>query len=197
MSDFLAVDCSSEYLTVAAVKDGRAFVRHIPDCGRNHSVVLSDEIDGALAEAGMTCGDCDFFAAVTGPGSFTGIRIGVATVKGLAMGAGKPAVGITSFDLAAYNVNSENFCVVIDAAHGCYYVRGYGKNAFPPAYLTAEETAALKCPLYGFGDLPFVGYTRLDAGKCLAAAAEKAAAKGYGGLSALYVKRPQAEENAK
>ena len=57
----------------------------------------------------MTLGDCDFFAAVVGAGSFTGIRIGISAVKGFCAATGKPALPITSFDVAAYNtIDSED-----------------------------------------------------------------------------------------
>ena len=81
MADFLAVDTSSRYLTVLAKKGDKTVIRHIGDCAMQHSVILMGEIESALEEAGLTPDGCDYFAAVTGPGSFTGIRIGVATIK--------------------------------------------------------------------------------------------------------------------
>ena len=80
-----------------------------------HSVMLMSEIDKAMNEVGLAPADCDFFAAVTGPGSFTGIRIGVSAAKGFALGADKPLVSITSFELIAYNVTDNIFYTVIDA----------------------------------------------------------------------------------
>ena len=54
MNNFLAVDTSSRYLTVLAVKDGKPFLRHLPDCAMRHSVMLMDEIDKTLTQAGLT-----------------------------------------------------------------------------------------------------------------------------------------------
>ena len=82
MSNFLVIDTSSRYLTVAAVKDGETALRHLPDCAMRHSVMLMSEIDKAMNKVGLAPADCDFFAAVTGPGSFTGIRIGVSAANG-------------------------------------------------------------------------------------------------------------------
>lgn len=202
MSNFLAVDTSSRYLSVLAVKgEGRA-LRHIPECAMKHSVILMEEVDKAFKDVGLTPKECDFFAAVTGPGSFTGIRIGVSAVKGFALAADKPVLSITSFDLIAYNVNSENFYVVIDAAHGHYYVCGYGadKRVTAEPYYTdgdAVAVASLGAPLYGFEDLPFGGYTRLDAGSCLYPAVCLNESKLSRDIRALYVRKSQAEEAKK
>lgn len=197
MSNYLAVDASSRYLTVVAKSKKNLILRHLSDCAMKHSVIIMDEVDAALKEAELTPAECDFFCAVTGPGSFTGIRIGISTVKGLALGAGKPLLGITSFDLIAYNVNSENFCVVIDAAHSHFYAKGYGKSEFAPAYLNLEEVEGLGCPLYGFEELPLKNYTRLDIKECLPVAIGKSAGNLTDNIAALYVRKSQAEEGRK
>ena len=200
MTDFLAVDTSSKYLTVLARKGGRTVARHTEDCAMRHSVILMDEIDLAMEQAGLTPEECAFFAAVTGPGSFTGIRIGLSTVKGLALAAGKPVVGVTSFDLIAYNVKGgAPFGVVIDAMRGNFYFAAYdacGVQNVAPRCVAAAEVAACGLPLYGFEELAFENYTKLNAGDCLPAAVEAAARGGFGGLHALYVRKSQAEENA-
>ena len=200
MSNFLAIDTSSRYLTVLAVRGEKVILNHIPDCAMKHSVILMDEIDNALKQAELSPAECDFFCAVTGPGSFTGIRIGIATAKGFALGADKPLLSITSFDLLAYNVTDENFYTVIDAAHGHYYVCGYGKDktiTLQPAYLSGEQVSDLEYPLYGFEDLPLSNYTRLDAGKWLYPAVRLNEGKTSHSMSALYVRKSQAEEGRK
>ena len=197
MSNYLAVDASSRYLTVAAKKGENLILRHLADCAMKHSVIIMDEVAAALSKADLTPAECDFFCSVTGPGSFTGIRIGISTVKGLALGAGKKLLGITSFDLIAYNVNSENFCVVIDAAHSHFYVKGYGKNAFAPAYLSLDDVNGIGCPLYGFEDLPLKNYTKLEIKDCLPVAIGKSESNLTDDISALYVRKSQAEEGRK
>ena len=197
MSNFLAVDASSRHLTVVAKKGEKIALRYIPDCAMKHSVVIMDEVDGAFKELAMTPSECDFFAAVTGPGSFTGIRIGISTVKGLALGADRPLLGVTAFDLISYNVNSENFCAVIDAAHSHFYAEGYGKNAFPPSYLSLEEVLSLGCPIYGFENLDLPDYHRVEIKDCLLGAVEGAKANLSADIAALYVRKSQAEEGRK
>ena len=194
MSNYLAIDTSSRYLTVLAQRGDKRIIRHIPDCSMQHSVVLMGEVEAALKKAGLTPKECDFFAAVTGPGSFTGIRIGISTVKGLALGAKKPLLGLTSFELIAYNVKSENFTVIIDAAHSHYYAQGFGRGAFPPSYLSFEEVKNLKTELYGFEELPFENYRKLEVKNCLHPAISSCESNLSGDISALYVRKSQAEE---
>ncbi len=196
MINYLAADTSSRYLTVFAQKGEKKVLRHIPECAMQHSVILMGEIEKALAEADLTPDECDFFCAVTGPGSFTGIRIGVAAIKGFALAADKPVKAVTAFDLIAYNVNSaQPFYVVIDAAHSHYYVCGYsgGKICAEPRYLSEEEVKALNSPLYGFENLPFDNYIKLNPENCLETAAQSAEISDN--LHALYVRKSQAEEN--
>lgn len=194
MSNFLVVDTSSRYLTVAAKRGEHIVLRHIEDCAMQHSVVLMSQVEAAMDAAGLSPAECDFFGAVTGPGSFTGIRIGVATAKGLAMGAGKPLLGLTAFQLIAYNVNSDNFCVVIDAAHSHFYAQGFGACGFSPAYLSLEQVKSLGVPLYGFEELPLENYTKLSAKDCLIPAILRGERDLAEDIYALYVRKSQAEE---
>ncbi|MGN1372486.1 MAG: tRNA (adenosine(37)-N6)-threonylcarbamoyltransferase complex dimerization subunit type 1 TsaB [Candidatus Coproplasma sp.] len=195
MSNFLAVDTSSKHLTVVAVKGERCKVNFIPDCAMRHSVLLMDEIERTLGEIGLTPAECDYFVAVTGPGSFTGIRIGISCVKGFATALDKKCLGVTSFDLVAYNVNSDvPYAVAIDAAHDHYYVCGYsaeGECDIQPCYISKEALTALDRPIYGFEELDLTGYTKVDIKDCLATAASGCAKEG---VYACYVRRSQAEE---
>ena len=200
MSNYLAIDTSSRYLTVLAVKGGKKVLRHVPDCAMQHSVTLMDEVQKALDGAELTPAECDFFAAVTGPGSFTGIRIGISAAKGFALGADKPLLAITSFDLLAYNVADENFYTVIDAAHSHYYVCGYGKDGsvtLEPCYMSAEEVCALGGRLYGFEELELPDYFKLEISGCLEPAVEANKTKLSNDMTALYVRKSQAEEGRK
>ncbi len=197
MSDFLFLDTSSGYLAAAAKKGDNFAVKYIGDCAMRHSVVLTDAIEEVMSKTGLTCPECDFFAAVTGPGSFTGIRIGISTAKGLALGAGKPVMGITSFELAAYNVDSDDFCVVIDAAHSHFYAQRFGKHPSAPAYLSLEEVQNSGCPLYGFENLSLPRYTALDVKDCIFPAVSRGKICPPAELKALYVRKSQAEEGRK
>lgn len=200
MSNFLAVDTSSRYLTVVAQKGEKTEKSFIENCALNHSVVLMDEIEKTLARVNLTPAECDFFAAVTGPGSFTGIRIGISCIKGFATALNRRAAGVTSFEMLSYNVNSSRpYAVVIDAAHDNFYVCGYkcsGVCDISPRFLNKAEVEALKRPLYGFEDLNLPDYTKLSVENCLYPAVKFfCEERGRNGeMSALYCKKSQAEE---
>lgn len=199
MSNFLVIDTSSRYLTVLAQKGEKSVVRYIPDCAARHSVTLMDEIDRAMKEACLTCAECGFFGAVTGPGSFTGIRIGVSTAKGMALACGKPLLGVTTFEMLAYNVDDKEFLIAIDAMHGNFYAAGYsdGKCDIPPSYVTRAQAEGYGRKIYGFEDLDLKDYTRLSPEKCLARAVAKKKDCLSDDIAALYVRKSQAEEARK
>lgn len=195
MNNFLAVDTSSKYLTVVAVKGENRAISFLPDCAMQHSVLLMDEVEKTLEKVGLTPSECDFFAAVTGPGSFTGIRIGISCVKGFATALNKKCLGVTSFDVVAYNVNSQvPYLVAIDAAHDYYYVCGYSEQGvcdITPRYISRQSLAELNRPIYGFENLDLPNYTPVNVSENLDKAILAYAKEG---VSALYVRKSQAEE---
>ncbi len=94
----LAADTSTSINTVAVCNDGRVLAEIIVECGRSHSERLINTVDWVLAEAGLKIEDMDALAISVGPGSFTGVRVGVATWKGLALGARLPLVPVPTLD---------------------------------------------------------------------------------------------------
>ena len=131
MKNFLAIDTSNNHLAVLAVKNGSVHSVFIPDCAMKHSVSVMPAVEEALKKADLRLEECDFFAAVVGAGSFTGIRIGISVVKGFCLAFGKPALPVTSFDVAAYNALDgayEKQLCLVDALHDCYYACGYEKG---------------------------------------------------------------------
>ena len=204
MKNFLAVDTSNNHLAVLAVKNGEAHTVFIPDCAMKHSVSVMPAVEEALKEADMRLEECDFFSAVVGAGSFTGIRIGISVVKGFCLAFGKPALPVTSFDALAYNVLDGKVLCLVDALHDCYYACGYenGEVVSPPAYLTEEEVLALATEGYTLiacTNLPLaekVAVTMVD--PCIGL--EKATKalgeqEKFGELTALYVRKSSAELN--
>ncbi|MBQ9714360.1 MAG: tRNA (adenosine(37)-N6)-threonylcarbamoyltransferase complex dimerization subunit type 1 TsaB [Clostridia bacterium] len=204
MSNFLAVDTSGNHLLALACKEGKTSSVFIPDCAMKHSVSVMPAVDEVLKKADMTLGDCDFFVAVVGAGSFTGIRIGISVVKGFCLAYGKPALPVTSFDVAAYNrINGKILCL-IDALHDCYYACGYedGKVVFEPSYLMEAEVLSLESQGYrlcSVFDLPVAQKTsveRVDAARGLENAVKALAEQNkFGELTALYVRKSSAELN--
>lgn len=97
----LFADSSSDSLSLLLKADDRTLGSLRLSCGRRMSELIMGAIDGLLSKTGTGIGGVDEFYAVTGPGSFTGVRIGVAAILGLSAGSGKPCYGITSLDIAA------------------------------------------------------------------------------------------------
>lgn len=208
MKNFLAVDTSSEYLTVVACKDGKVESEFIENCSMRHSVTLMNAIDGLLARTGWLLEDFEFFSAVVGAGSFTGIRIGISAIKGFCLALNKPALPVTSFDVCAYNSVGEKakrLCLV-DALHDCYYACGYDGESivYEPEFINETEVLALKdkgYELLSCSNLPVQEKTevkRCNPVQGLVNAVRKLSEQGkFGELSALYVRKSSAELNLK
>ena len=138
MTNYLAIDTSGSGLTVAVGGEKKA-VSRLENCALTHSVELMGEIEKTLEKAGLDKEDIEVFACSVGPGSFTGIRIGVSTVKAFGYALNKKVLAVTSFESLAYNVGKERKkLTVIDARHGNYYACGYGENGeilLPPCFI--------------------------------------------------------------
>jgi len=124
----LAVETSGPELSVALVKDGELVSELSPGgIGFTHSERLMPLIESLLKDAGLHAGDIDVFAASSGPGSFTGVRIGIISVKAMAYALGKPVIGVPTLDALAMNAGvfageGENrVCALIDARNGQVY----------------------------------------------------------------------------
>ena len=197
--NYVAVDTSGKHLTLIAQKDGKTFEYFDPACGVEHSVSLMPELENLLIKADMDLKDADFFACVVGAGSFTGIRIGVSTVKALAFANGKPVLKITSFDTLAYNSDSEKVLAVIDAKHNGYYVCQYlcGK-AGTAEYISGERLADYKDFLFLSGEeIKGVKTAVVSVAEGLKRAIEKKRGEisdDINSLVPLYVRKSQAEE---
>ena len=158
---------------------------------------LMDEVESAMDEAELSPSNCDFFCAVTGPGSFTGIRIGISAAKGFCGALKKPSLGITTFQTLAYNAEGECLAAV-PAGRGFYYVCAFGEDKrvlSEPARTDGEGLSALaqKYAVVSYGDLP-VPYRKADPARGLLEAVKAAKREDFGGLCAFYLKKSQAEE---
>lgn len=123
----LAVDTASGSGSVA-VADGDDFLAEIVSARREtHSRYLMTLIDRALQMAGLRLNEIDGFAVTRGPGSFTGLRIGISTVKGLAWVTQKPVVGISSLEALAVQAApaSSLICAMLDARNNEVYLGRY------------------------------------------------------------------------
>ncbi len=198
---YLALDTSGKNLTVIAVNGEKEYVYFDEECGVNHSVAVMDKIDEALKGANLDLEDADFIACVVGAGSFTGIRIGVSTVKALCFAHKKPCLSITSFDTIAYNKEAGKVFAVIDAKHGSFYACGYenGKVSVPPCFISKEELLKLSkgYKLLSFESIEGLKTKKVSVCEGLKKAIERFfdnASLDLESLVPLYIRKSQAEE---
>ncbi len=152
----LALDTSTDYLTLAVIDGAKVLGRMHRKAPRSHSSLLMPMIEKLLKKARLKLKGLDGFCIGVGPGSFTGLRIGVATVKGLAFVTGKPVAAVPTFDAIAGNAGRMRgvICVVLDArkskVYGCFY-RSDGKGAIrriSPYLLVPADELLKKCEKY-------------------------------------------------
>ena len=138
----LVMDTSGPVCGVAVMEDEKVLCEYTAQNRNTHSANLMPMAEAALLSAGKTIGEMDAIAAVTGPGSFTGVRIGVATAKGLAHGAGIPCIPVDA--LEALSISAGGFdgviCPIQDARAGQVYGAAFrdGKR------MTADEPLKLE-----------------------------------------------------
>jgi len=117
------------------------------DIGRGHAERLMEFVDGALDAAGFDLPSVERVAVTVGPGSFTGIRVGVAAARGLALALGVPAVGVSSLAaLAADRQAGERLLVAMDAKRDEVYWQAFaadGQALSPPALASLEEARGI------------------------------------------------------
>jgi len=142
----LGIDTTTRFLTIA-LSDGDKVYEYTLETGTRLSLVITDTIARILSALKWQLKDIDYFACGLGPGSFTGIRIGLATIKGLAWVTNKPMVGISTLDIIARNVLQENrpLVPIIDAKRKLIYSsmyrvnKGLQKRVLPYALSTKDE----------------------------------------------------------
>ena len=119
----LAIDTSSNVATVAVMEDELLLGEYILNHKKTHSQKIMTMIEQILSELELTVQNIDIFAAAIGPGSFTGLRIGVATAMAFVDSLNLKYTGITSLEALAYNINTPGLiCSIIDAKNeNCYY----------------------------------------------------------------------------
>lgn len=123
----LAVDTATQSCSVAILNGGRLSCELVTLKEETHSKHLMGLIRNVLEMAGISVSDLDGMAVTIGPGSFTGLRIGVSTVKGMAHALDKPVVGISSLDALAWQCGECAYliCAILDARKGEVYAATY------------------------------------------------------------------------
>lgn len=173
----LALDSTATVSSVAVCDGAELLCEYTLNNGNTHSETLLPMIENALASLKMDVDDVDVFACSAGPGSFTGVRIGAATIKGLAFAKDKKCVGISTLDALAENLRGVSgiICPVMNARRSQLYNALFSSDGntlvrlCPDRAVSVDELRAELCekyqgePIYFCGD----GYSiAFDAIKC-------------------------------
>lgn len=123
----LAIDTSTAVAAVALMDDEKLLGEYSINNKKTHSQKLMVMIDEIMKNLDIRPSDIDVFAASIGPGSFTGLRIGVTTAKAMAYATNKPVVGVPTLDSLAYNIVTSNFiiCPILDARNSQVFTALY------------------------------------------------------------------------
>ncbi len=160
----LAFESSAKPASAALVKDGQLLSQYTQCSALTHSRTLLPMAEDMLKNAELRLSDVDLIAVAHGPGSFTGIRIGVSTVKGLAWAAEKPCVGVSTLEAMAWHGLAVGgyICPVMDARRSQVYNALFKIENGRPVRMTedrpialeelAKEVTALGAPVFLIGD---------------------------------------------
>ena len=160
----LAFESSAKPASAALVKDGQLLSQYMQCSALTHSRTLLPMAEDMLKNAELTLSDVDLIAVAHGPGSFTGIRIGVSTVKGLAWAAEKPCVGVSTLEAMAWHGLAVGgyICPVMDARRSQVYNALFKIENGRPVRMTedrpialdelSKEVTALNAPVFLVGD---------------------------------------------
>lgn len=161
IASVLAMDTAGNACSAALWRDGRVIAGRFERLRRGHAERLVPMIEAVMAEGAMAYADLDGLAVSLGPGGFTGVRIGLATARGLALACGRPLIGVSNFRVLAYAAKAEappdgSLAVAIDAKRDDLYVQAFAADLRPrsdPASVLPHDLADVLPP----GPLVLVG----------------------------------------
>ena len=163
----LAIDASAKSASACVCEiDGareRILSSQYINCGLTHSQTLLPMIDGCLKSSGLSLDDMDIAAVTHGPGSFTGIRIGIATVQGLVMGTDLKAVGVSTLEAIAMGGRAYStpvICAVMDARQRQVYNALFRFSEGKPMRITEDRAISLddlNSELSAYEEVLFIG----------------------------------------
>lgn len=143
----LAFESTAKACSVALCEDDFLIAQAYQNSGLTHSTTLMPMTEDLLRNCGVKLADVGCLAVAVGPGSFTGLRIGISTVKGLAWGAQKPCVGVSTLEAMAWNLahmEGKKVCCAMDARRKQVYNAVFAINGGVPERLTADRAISLE-----------------------------------------------------
>ena len=149
MSVLLAIDTAAPRLALAVLRDGDRVDTLVEDMATGQAERLFPAIDALFARTGIAYADLTRIAVTTGPGSFTGLRIGLSAARGLALALGIPVIGVPSLLALSLNAQCDPVAVLLDARRGEAYVQSFSGPGIPirdAAILPMDEARASIAP---------------------------------------------------
>lgn len=203
----LAIDTALPLLSVALIDEGKtvAALSMFSEGSRNEKLLPA--IDWIIGEAGIAPGQIDLYAVTRGPGSFTGVRVGLATVQGIALARQSPICALSTHEAAAELARGSRVLVRSDAGRGEYYATLFEPGlpaethlASPEQLASLRERAEVEIDLTGdgAGARPSrIGGSDINVALWLARAAQRVSSEGrlseYSDTTPLYVRLAEAD----
>lgn len=140
----LSLDSTAQTASVALSDNDKFLAGTLLNIGNKHSTTLLPAVEFLLKQAGKTVRDVELFALAAGPGSFTGVRIGAGTVKGLALGRSVPCIGVSSLEMMAEGLSFADgiLCPMINARRDRYFTAFFSCEKGSITRLTEDDTLA-------------------------------------------------------
>ena len=147
--NIVAIDTSGPTASCAVMRDGEIIHSVFLNQGLTHSETIMPALDEAMTSAQIDCSQVDAFAAVAGPGSFTGVRIGVCAVKGLAHAHNTPCASVDALEALAMNVIGFDgiACPILDARRGQVYCAAFDVRGELPVRVLPDQALELNAYL--------------------------------------------------
>ena len=169
--NLLAIETAGKTAAVAVLRDEVLLYEAAANNGLTHSETLLPMVDTALKACGLRCADIDLYGVTAGPGSFTGLRIGLAAVKGMALPRQTPCAGVSTLEALAWGMAGQGTVVgALDARRGQVYWAGFDlathdrltPDAAAPVQALENFVAGCKKPLFFVGDGAALCYNRFS-----------------------------------
>lgn len=150
----LGIDSATSGCAVAVVKGGRVLASDGREMARGQAEVLMTMVDGVLKEANVSPSQLDAIATTIGPGSFTGLRIGMAAARGLSLSLSIPCIGVTTFEALSLGVETDgnNFIVAVETKRDDIYAQLFDASHKPLSEGAALDEVGLKALADKAGD---------------------------------------------
>lgn len=138
----LSLDSTASTASAALSDDGVLLASATLNIGNKHSTTLLPAVSFIMEQAGRKVADVEMFAVTAGPGSFTGVRIGAATVKGLALGRNVPCIGVSSLEVMAEGITLADgiVCAMINARRDRYFAAYFSVEQGRATRLSDDDT---------------------------------------------------------